>query len=123
MIMNTRQYITPEKRKIIYEKFNGHCAYCGKEIEYKDMQVDHLIPLRVGGDNDIKNLMPSCRLCNHYKRANSLEGWRKMIEEIPFKLKRNSYIYKVGLQFGNVITNYKRIEFYFEEVERLKRGE
>lgn len=86
--MNTRQYITPEKRKIIYEKFNGRCAYCGKKIEYKDMQVDHLMPLRLGGDDNIKNLMPTCRSCNHYKRANTLDGWRKMIEEIPFKLKK-----------------------------------
>ena len=94
-----------------------------KKIEYKDMQVDHLMPLKLGGNDDIKNLMPTCRMCNHYKRANPLESWRKMIEKIPFKLERDSYIYRVGLQFGNVVTNYKKIEFYFEEVKRLKRGE
>lgn len=31
-------------RKAVYAKYNGHCAYCGRKIEYKDMQVDHLIP-------------------------------------------------------------------------------
>ena len=31
-----------EIRENIYNKYNGHCAYCGREIAYKDMQVDHL---------------------------------------------------------------------------------
>ena len=37
-----------EERKIVYDKYNGHCAYCGKKIDYKEMQVDHLIPKRTG---------------------------------------------------------------------------
>lgn len=34
-----------ELREQIYHKYDGRCAYCGREIEYKDMQVDHLEPL------------------------------------------------------------------------------
>ena len=26
-----------EDRLKIYRKYDGHCAYCGKSIEYKDM--------------------------------------------------------------------------------------
>lgn len=101
----------------VYDKYNGHCAYCGKYIDYKDMQVDHLIPLEgrnKHGTDDFENLMPACRRCNHYKRANSLEGWRKMIEEIPNKLKRDSYIYKVGVDYGLVEPKPHKIQFYFE---------
>lgn len=29
-------------RHAVYAKYNGHCAYCGCEIDYKDMQVDHI---------------------------------------------------------------------------------
>ena len=30
----------PKKiRELVYAKCNGHCAYCGREIAYKDMQV------------------------------------------------------------------------------------
>ena len=55
-------------KKAIYNKYNGHCAYCGREIAYKDMQVDHIRPKHQGGYwdeniwkdvNDENNLMPS----------------------------------------------------------------
>ena len=63
-------------RQKVYEKYNGHCAYCGKTIALKDMQVDHILPKRNGGTDDIDNLNPSCRLCNHYKRAAGIKTFR-----------------------------------------------
>jgi len=111
--------ISKKTREIVYWKYGGRCAYCGREIAYKDMQVDHFHPLRAwgteeSGTDDISNLMPACRMCNHYKRANSLETFRRYIAEIPRKLREN-YIYKVGVVYGNVIEVEKSIEFYFEK--------
>lgn len=40
--MNQRRKLTKDERMAVYEKTNGHCAYCGCELEYKDMQVDHV---------------------------------------------------------------------------------
>lgn len=113
-----------EVREAVYAKYNGRCAYCGREIKYKDMQVDHFIPKNgysVKGSDDISNLMPSCRMCNHYKRANPLEIFRKFIQEIPRKL-RDNYIYKVGVAYGNVIENEKPIVFYFEQIDKPPKG-
>lgn len=111
-----RKSIAKAIRQDVYEKYNGRCAYCGKEIEYAEMQVDHLIPLRdiESGSDDFENLMPACRRCNHYKRANTLEGWRKMIESIPQKLERDSYIYRVALDYELIEPKPHEIEFYFE---------
>ena len=117
--------INKETRQKVYEKYNGRCAYCGREIKYKDMQVDHFIPKNgysVKGSDDISNLMPSCRMCNHYKRANSLELFRIYIAEIPRKLRLNNYIYKVGVAYGNVIENEKPIVFYFEQIDKPLKG-
>ena len=111
-----RHKITKVERQQVHEKYGGHCAYCGKEIEIKDMQVDHMIPLRLGGADEMSNYMPACRQCNHYKRGNSLEGFRKMIGRIPEKLERDSYIYRVGINYGNVIPHEMPIVFYFEMV-------
>ena len=116
--------ISKELRRKVWGKYSGHCSYCGREIKYEDMQVDHLIPqclfdspkLLVVEMNSIENLMPSCRMCNHYKRANSIETFRRYIAEIPKKLSRD-YIYKIGVVYGNVIENEKPIKFYFETVE------
>ena len=105
-------------REAVYDKYDGHCAYCGKKIDYKDMQVDHFIPKR-NCDNetvdDIENLMPSCRTCNHYKRAHDLETFRRYIEEIPDKLSDN-YIYKIGVLFGLVEEERQSVKFYFEKL-------
>lgn len=103
--------ISKEKRQAVYAKYDGRCAYCGRKIEYREMQVDHFIPQEmepvvVAGNfpgldsiDDFQNLMPACQTCNHYKRAHSLETFRRYIEEIPRKL-RADYIYKIGVLYG-----------------------
>lgn len=119
--------INKKTREAVYQKYGGRCAYCGRAIAYKDMQVDHFRPLRVwneadGAADDASNLMPACRMCNHYKRANSLEVFRRYIAEIPRKL-RSDYIYKIGVAYGNVVENEKPIAFFFEtEEEKASSG-
>ena len=111
--------VSKSKREAVYRKYDGHCAYCGREIAYKDMQVDHFQPLRAWGiedtgTDDLDNLMPACRMCNHYKRANSLETFRRYIAEIPRKLREN-YIYKVGIVYGEIAEQAHPVKFYFEQ--------
>ena len=115
----SRKSIPKSVRCTVYKKYGGRCAYCGRKIEYKDMQIDHFKPLNAWnvddcGDNSIENLMPACRACNHYKRAHTIEIFRKYIQEIPQKLRAN-YIYKIGVMYGNVIENEKPIVFHFEK--------
>lgn len=43
--------ISKKVRRLVYAKYGGHCAYCGKKLEMKDMQVDHLVPI-LRGDSD-----------------------------------------------------------------------
>ena len=124
-----RKALSKKVRMDVYNKYDGRCAYCGKKIEYKDMQVDHLIPVqrerwKKYSEEEIEcfeNYMPACRRCNHYKRAHSLEVFRKMIEEIPAKLFRDNYIYKVGLDYGLVETREYKIKFFFEQLEQARK--
>lgn len=112
-------------RQAVYNKYRGHCAYCGKVITIKEMQVDHIIPKargwKVADVNDYSNLNPSCRNCNHYKRASSLEEFRKhsvgMLHERLAKL----YTVKVALDYGIVKLQKWDRKFYFEKVN--KEGE
>lgn len=43
----TRKPIPKDVRKQVYEKYNGHCAYCGCKLDYKDMQVDHVVDYQI----------------------------------------------------------------------------
>lgn len=58
-------------------------------LDYKDMQADHVIPLRVGGNDDISNMLPACRSCNHYKAALDLEKFREYVHQIQHYGKNN----------------------------------
>jgi 5-methylcytosine-specific restriction endonuclease McrA len=121
--------ISKKTRLAVYEKFGGHCAYCGKVLEYKDMQLDHMIPrqrerFKRYTEEQIEcfeNYMPACRRCNHYKRAHTLEYFRQLIEEIPKKLFRDNYIYKVGLDYDLISVNEHKITFYFENYDNCKK--
>ena len=127
--MQKRKVIPKKVREAIYQKYGGHCAYCGKKIDYKDMQVDHLIPIqreRFGKYTEeqlecFENYMPVDRRCNHYKRAHSLETFRRYIEEIPRKLQDN-YICKVGLDYNLIEFQPRKIQFYFEMIEEEKQN-
>lgn len=102
-----------EKRIEVYNKFQRHCSYCGKKIEYKDMQVDHILPKRMGGTDDMNNLNPSCRSCNHYKRAYKLEDFRDLILTLHERT-RKQYINKVAEDYGIIIVKPWDGKFYFE---------
>lgn len=38
----SRKAISKATRLAVYDKCNHRCAYCGCELEYKDMQADHV---------------------------------------------------------------------------------
>lgn len=53
------------KKRDVFFKTDGMCAYCGKELDpFLMWHVDHVIPSSRGGDNSLFNLLPSCRSCN-----------------------------------------------------------
>jgi len=109
--MNKRQNI----RHVVWLKFNKHCAYCGKELEYKDMQIDHMYPKTYGGNNELINLMPSCRRCNHYKRDMTLMDFRKLIKTLHERI-AGQYISKVAIDYGIITIGPFDGKFYYEKV-------
>jgi 5-methylcytosine-specific restriction endonuclease McrA len=126
-------------RKIIHAKYEGHCAYCGKVIAFNEMQVDHVYPKALrsyvlrgckSGDikktthipehfDDFSNLMPSCRRCNHYKRAHLLESFRALMMSLHTRI-ANHYINKVGIDYGIIEIKPWNGIFFFESQENIK---
>lgn len=118
----------------VYNKYSGHCSYCGKEIEFKDMQIDHAEPLMretrynydlkkleftgkyLNPENEnFENLLPSCRRCNHYKRGTNIEGFRKIMNGLHERIRKN-YICKVAEDFGIIKIEPFDGKFYFEKI-------
>lgn len=111
------------KRAKVHNKYKGRCAYCGREIAYKDMQVDHYWPQFLAhhepdqDNNRIDNLMPACRPCNIHKHGMRPEMWRS---ELAFQVKRlrKNAQFDRALRFGQVTINIQPIVFYFETYEK-----
>src|SRR5687767_12593405 len=119
--MTTSEGITQEgkitkaqKRHLVYSKYNGRCAYCGNPIEFKNMQVDHIWPICGQGSDNLCNLNPSCRRCNHYKRASTLENFRLQMMTLHERISAD-YITKVGIDYGIVTIKPFDGKFYFEK--------
>lgn len=119
--------INKKTRERYTRSTGGRCAYCGRRLPTRICRS--IISGRcecgtkqTAAADDASNLMPACRMCNHYKRANSLEVFRRYIAEIPRKL-RSDYIYKIGVAYGNVVENEKPIEFFFETEEAKASSE
>lgn len=115
--MTERKRLTKAERQAIYDKMEGHCAYCGCEISLQTMQVDHITPLRKGGADTMDNMWPACRSCNHYKHTLMVEQFRQEISKAPNRLMRYDTTYRLAVRFGLLELNRKPVTFYFEQKE------
>lgn len=100
------------KRAAVYKKCGGHCAYCGKPLSKKEMQVEHVHPKsdavnysESGSVNNLSNLLPSCANCNSLKADMSLEKFRKKLAAYLEVLRHYQDVNISGSQ---------EIKFYFE---------
>lgn len=109
----------------VYGKYNGHCAYCGKAIELKDMQVDHIGPqcaynvIDKADADHIHNLNPSCYRRNHYKRGGGIEYLRKLLQTLHERI-RKDYICKVAEDYGIIKVEPWDGTFYYEKESEAK---
>jgi len=126
-----RKKIKKEVRKKIWAKYGFRCAYCGENIAYQDMQIDHIIPHRNFtnikkelnkkkkvidyGIDSYKNLNPACRVCNHWKGVWSIEEFRHEIQMQTIRVPENTSGFRLALKYGLVkIHKRKKVKFFFE---------
>ena len=121
--MERKRFSTKERQQV-YDKCNGHCAYCGCELDIKDMHIDHVQSLYWhNGSNEMDNLLPACRSCNHYKGSSTLENFRKNLEHMPQVLMRDCVTYKIATRYGLVIPSKQEVIFYFEKLAEEGKDE
>ena len=111
---HVRKSFSPKTREAVYAKCNGHCAYCGCEITMKEMQVDHLKAFYNGGNDELDNLMPSCRQCNFYKSTFSLEVYREHVKGLLYRILDRSFVVRLAIKYGILTVGNWDGKFYFE---------
>jgi 5-methylcytosine-specific restriction endonuclease McrA len=75
----SRRRINSRRRRsrntFVYEYWDWKCAYCGAEIVAGDANnvtdktatIDHIVPISMGGENTLENIVACCWKCNFVK--------------------------------------------------------
>lgn len=116
-------------REIIFNKYNGKCAYCGCDL-LKGWHVDEIEPVirsrkRLDGRwvSDgceyperfhIDNQNPACASCNINKHSMALEAFRSLISGFIKSLNRDSTQYKIAKRYSLIKETDIEVKFYFE---------
>jgi 5-methylcytosine-specific restriction endonuclease McrA len=121
-------------RELIFNKYDGKCAYCGCEL-IKGWHADHIEPIvrdfiynknkqrfktngvcRNPENENLQNYNPSCPSCNIQKNSYTLEQFRENIKQFLNSLNQYSTQYKFAKKYGLVSENDIEVKFHFETV-------
>ena len=121
--MDNKNYINlsdKRTRELVFNKYNGKCAYCGEKLK-QPFCIDHIIPLRRGtNDYDrenlhkLNNLNPACQSCNTSKSDFKLEVWRNELELKIMRIERDNSTFRLLKRFGMIGIKKTKVVFYFE---------
>ena len=68
-------YTMNRNRFVIFNRDGFQCAYCGKKsINGVKLQLDHVVPRALNGDDVASNLITSCKECNLSKSDTRLRN-------------------------------------------------
>lgn len=118
--------ITKTEREIVYQKFNGKCAYCGCELK-KGWHVDHINPIvrnwnkgtcEKPENHNIDNMNPACPSCNIQKSSLTVEQFRYGIQKFVESLNKYSTQYKFAKKYDLVSETSNKVTFYFEKFKQ-----
>ena len=60
---------------------SGLCHYCTSKVAYKNITMDHLVPLARGGRSTKDNLVPCCKKCNNLKKSMLPLEWEEYLRK------------------------------------------
>jgi hypothetical protein len=82
-----REVIPEWAKKALSARERGKCALCSADISAEledDTHIDHIVPLYLGGSNDLVNLQMLCKQCNLRKSKRQM----KVRTSIPSYMQR-----------------------------------
>ncbi len=65
-------------------QYGNKCLCCGTPEGERPLTIDHVIPVSLGGPNNIGNAQPLCQICNSAKGAKSTDY--RPIRTVPMLL-------------------------------------
>lgn len=75
--MTERRRLSPMRKLKVFEDAGGLCHICGLKIFGKGWEVEHVIPLALGGADDANNMRPAHDHCHGEKTKADNASWSK----------------------------------------------
>lgn len=63
----------------------GTCYFCDRKMNFKDLTMDHIVPLSRGGRSTKDNLVACCKECNNRKKNALPIEWEEYMESLTKK--------------------------------------
>lgn len=79
-LVKDRGVFTAEDIDALFEKQSAMCAYCECDIS-KAFEIDHVMPISLGGMNTADNLALACRPCNRKKHNKHPDAWAEELKK------------------------------------------
>lgn len=67
-----RKAISKKLRFEVFKRDSFRCRYCSRGVESSILEIDHILPVSKGGQNNDLNLITACFDCNRGKSKNEL---------------------------------------------------
>lgn len=78
-----RRRIAPRIKEDLYKQQDGRCSYCKVQFELPYFDIDHKLPIVIGGTDHVNNLQLLCGPCNRRKGALTDHEFRQIYELLP----------------------------------------
>ena len=104
--------LTKNQRLLIFQKSDGRCHVCSKELTIDNFQADHIISHISGGTHKADNYLASCNTCNNYR-------WHYLPEELQLILKIGVWA-KTEIEKQTLLGQSIAIGYVKKETRRLK---
>ena len=73
-----REPVSGSTRYEVLKRAKGRCEACGCSLDERPLDVDHIVPRSLGGENDISNYQALCWLCNTNKGNRDKTDFRNL---------------------------------------------
>lgn len=82
-----RKTITPAEKREAWKKTGGRCHICGRVLVFDARRgqkgkwhIDHIVSVKRGGKDKVKNFLPICLICNRLKWFFKGRNMRKILQ-------------------------------------------
>lgn len=130
-----RRAISKKTRFEIFKRDNFTCQYCGRTAPDVILEIDHIKPVKYGGDNDVLNLITSCFDCNRgkgkiklsqneeiKKQQEMLKQLNQKREQLEMMLKWKKELENLDNEMVDKIENvlYETTQNHFSQIGRIR---